>query len=359
MKKYLAIIGVFLVLVILIILGGFKAYKNSLKAVSNNKEKIEFVVKTGSNYYTIVDDLYESKLIKSKLGYKIYLKLNAPKNGLEAGTYYLSQNMDVKEILDVLGKGGLSGYENTFTITFNEGLNMRKMAKIISENTNYTEDDVYSLLINEEYLNSLIENYWFIDDTIKNNEIYYSLEGYLFPNTYQFKNDATLEDIFKTLLDETEKVLSEYSTELENSNYSVHEILTLASIIELEGKTLDDRKGISGVFMNRLNSNMSLGSDVTTYYAAKVDMSERDLYLTEINEYNAYNTRHSMMAGKLPVGPICNPSKTSIEAALMPTENDYYYFVSDKTGAIYFARNYNEHLTVINELKDKGLWLVY
>lgn len=359
MKKYIIIIGVFLVLFLLIILGGFLAYNNSIKAVSNDKTKKEFIVESGNNYYTIADELYKNKLIKSELGYKIYLKLHKPEHGLEAGTYYLSESMSVKEIIAVLDKGGISGHENTFTITFNEGLNMRKIASIIEENTNYTKDDVFALLSNTEYLNGLIENYWFIDNEILNVDIYYPLEGYLFPNTYQFNNDDTLEEIFAKMLDETDKKLTEYKTEISNSVYNVHEILTLASIIELEGKTLEDRKGISGVFKNRLDNNMQLGSDVTTYYAAKVDMSERDLYLTEINEYNAYNTRHSNMAGKLPIGPICNPSISSIEAALMPENNEYYYFVSDKNGAIYFAKNYNEHLAVINELKAQGLWLVY
>ena len=116
---------------------------------------------------------------------------------------------------------------------------------------------------------------------------------------------------------------------------------------------------VAQVFINRLNSNMTLGSDVTTYYASKVDMSERDLYLYEINDNNYYNTRSSFLAGKLPVGPICNPSIDSIKAVLYPTNNNYYYFVADKNGKTYFTNTYSEHIAKRDELIEAGLWYTY
>ena len=118
------------------------------------------------------------------------------------------------------------------------------------------------------------------------------------------------------VLNFTDKFLSKYKDDLEENDFSIHELLTLASMAELEGNSLEDRKEIVGVFINRLNEQMSLGSDVTTYYAFKVDMGERDLKAKELNTENPYNTRGPNMAGKLPVGPICNPSKEAIEAAL-------------------------------------------
>lgn len=130
-------------------------------------------------------------------------------------------------------------------------------------------------------------------------------------------------------------------------------------MVESEGVTLEDRKNIAGVFINRLNKGMSLGSDVTTYYAAKVDMGERDLYMSEINSDNKYNTRSSKNAGKLPVGPICNPSKEAIEASLNYTQNDYLYFVADKNMKVYFTKTDSEHNKKIQELKNSGLWYEY
>ena len=132
--------------------------------------------------------------------------------------------------------------------------------------------------------------------------------------------------------------------------------MTIASMAELEGVSLDDRKNICGVFYNRLDKNMPLGSDVTTYYAFKVDMGERDLKNSEINSYNAYNTRGPNMSGKLPVGPISNPSKEAIISAIEPANNDYLYFVADKNRKVYFTKTVSEHDKKVSELKSQGLW---
>ena len=144
---------------------------------------------------------------------------------------------------------------------------------------------------------------------------------------------------------------------MSSNNY--HQLLSLASVVELEAKDPTDRLNVAAVFYNRLNANMQLGSDVTTYYAAKVDMSERDLYAAELNAVNPYNTRSSTMAGKLPVGPICNPSISSIIAAITPAKNNYYFFVADKNGDVYFTKTLQEHNAKIAELKRKGLWFTY
>ena len=117
--------------------------------------------------------------------------------------------------------------------------------------------------------------------------------------------------------------------------------------------------GFSIYVSNRINDKMSLGSDVTTYYAFKVDMGDRDLTAKELNTENPYNTRGPNMAGKIPVGPICNPSKSAIEATLNYKETDAYYFVADKNGKVYFTKTNEEHNQIIKQLKDEGLWYVY
>ena len=142
-------------------------------------------------------------------------------------------------------------------------------------------------------------------------------------------------------------------------NYNVHELMTLASIAELEGSSYEDRQEIVGVLVNRLNKNMSLGSDVTAYYAFKVDMGERDLYAKELKTENPYNTRGPNMNGKLPVGPICNPSREAILATLNYKETDNLYFVADKNKKVYFTKTNEEHLKKILELKSKDLWYEY
>ena len=333
-------------------------YKINISPVSKNSELKEIEIESGETYLTISSKLKQNNLIKSEFFYKLYVKLMNPKS-LEKGKYLLSEDMGVEKIIKTLENGSDANID-AISITFVEGKNMRYIAKLISENTNNTEDDVYNLLNDSNYLDYLISKYWFLTDEIKDNRIYYSLEGYLFPDTYQFKSkDVTVKEIFETLLDEMDTKLTPYKTDIQNSNYTLHQILTLASIVELEGVNVSDRFDVSGVFYNRLNSGWSLGSDVTTYYASKVDMNERDLYKSEINECNSYNTRNSCMAGKLPVGPVSNPSIESIEAAIRPNEHNYYYFVADKNKKTYFTKTNAEHLQTIASLKSQGLWYEY
>ena len=345
-----------IILVLLLLLIGFLViYNFELQSVNNNKELITFEVEEGSTYNSIAHELKEKNLIKSEFFYKIYIKLHHPSN-LQVGIYELSSNMNVKKIVSTLNENAKSKYIN---LTFKEGINIKKIAKLIEENTKYTSDDVFNLLKDEEYINELINNYWFITDDIKDKNIYYSLEGYLFPDTYQITKDGTIKDIFKSMLDNMDKKLSNYKSDIENSKYSIHEILTMASIIELEASNSNDRSGVAGVFYNRLKAGWSLGSDVTTYYGIGVDLNERDLTQKDLNTYNGYNTRNSKLAGKLTVGPICIPGLESIKAAINPTNHNYYYFVADKHGKTYFSKTSGEHTNTVAKLKKDGLWYEY
>ena len=356
-RKFKIILIILLIISVIFVLGCF-LLKYDMSAVSNEDNKKIIKVEKGSNYMSIADVLKSENLIKSACSYKLFIKIFKPSK-LEAGEYELSTNMDVKTIVETLEKGSNSNSE-AINITFKEGINLRKLAKVIADNTDNSEDDVYKLLNDKDYLDELINKYWFITDDIKNDKIYYSLEGYLFPNTYQFKSkEVTVKEIFNKMLDEMDKQLSKYKNDLNDSDYSIHEILTIASIVELEAANSDDRAGVAGVFYNRLKAGWSLGSDVTTYYASKVDLNERDLYVSELNDYNSYNTRSSKMAGKLPVGPICNASIESIDAAIKPTSHKYYYFVADKNKKTYFTKTNSEHLKMIAKLKDEDLWYQY
>lgn len=356
MKKKIIII--LIIILILLALLPIIWYNINISQVSNIDEEVIIKIELGSTTNSIIEKLKENKLIRSKLAFKIYTKLNKT-TSFQAGTYNLNKNMDVKEITESLQKGIVYSQEQV-TITFLEGKNFRWIANKIQESTNNTTEDVYNLLDDEEYIDSLIEKYWFIDETIKNENIYYPLEGYLFPDTYIFQNkDVTVEEILETLLNKMDDVLSKYKEKIEEGKYSVHKILTVASIIENEAVYDSDRKDVASVIYNRLKNNMSIGSDVTTYYAAKIDIGERDLYASELNTYNPYNTRGPNMSGKLPVGPISTVSKSSIEAAISPNSTEYIYFVADSNGHVYFTKTYSEHQEMINKLKTEGLWIQF
>lgn len=343
-----------LVFFVLLIMITFVVYFSKLKPVSQDSFKVDFKVSEGDTYYSIASSLEEKNLIKSSMAYKIFLKIHK-KGTLKVGIYELDQNMSVSELVDALSSDKYK--EEHISITFREGINMTGIASLIDEYTSNTSDDVYNLLKDEDYINGLISSYWFITDDIKNPNIYYPLEGYLFPNTYEFNVDASVKDIFKVLLDQMDIELSKYKSQIESSNYSVHELLTLASIVELEAGTSHERNGVASVFFNRIKDGWTLGSDVTTYYAEQKSFKE-DLLASELQACNSYNTRGTCFKG-LPVGPISNPSSESIEGVMNPTPSNYYYFVADKNGNTYFTTTDSEHQQVIAKLKRDGLWYVY
>lgn len=306
-------------------------YLSYIKPVNSNNSETKIIeIKQGATTRDIANILYNNKLIKNDKFFLFYLKLNN-KNRLQAGTYKLSSRYPLKKIVEIIEHGDIYT-DDAIRITFKEGINYRTLARIIENNTNNSYDDVLNILNDQDYINSLIDDYWFITDEIKNKDIYYALEGYLFPDTYEFKNkNVTIPEIFKKLLDQMDIVLSPYKNQIENDNFSVHQLLTLASIAEKEvtntSSNQDNRKKVVSVFINRLNKKMSLGSDITTRYGLKLD-DQRPLTKSEYASNNPYNTRNTSMLG-LPASPICMVSKDSIIASIERLNTNYLYFIAN------------------------------
>ncbi len=197
-------------------------------------------------------------------------------------------------------------------------------------------------------------------EDILDGRLYYALEGYLAPNTYFFDQNASIKSIIEKMLDATGILLEEHKDAISDSDYTIHQMITMASIVEQEGTTASDRKGVAGVWYNRLENGGTLGSDVTSYYGVgktfKDELSEKDLM--NCNPYNTSALNTCAFSG-LPVGPICSPSSSALVASLEPEEHDYYFFVADKNGKTYFTKTNAEHQAIIAELKKQGLWFVY
>ena len=359
MKKKIAIIvGAIFSFFVIACIGLVVYYNSALESVESNKDKVvqtNFIVENGSTTTQIIDSLYEQKLIRNKYAAYVFVKLNSD-YVMQAGAYELNNGMSLDEILAKISNGEV--IDNSITVTFIEGKRITNYVKVISKNFGYSEDEILKTLSDKTYLKELIDKYWFLTEDILNDKLYYALEGYLAPNTYFFREDASVKEIIEKLLGTTEIELNKIKDKLDNK-YSVHEILTMASIVELEGANSNDRKGVAGVFYNRLQNGWSLGSDVTTYYAEQIAMSDRELWQKELDEVNDYNTRPAAMAGKLPVGPICNPGVESIKAAIDPEEHNYFYFVADKYKKTYFTKTNSEHVAIINKLIKDGLWYTY
>jgi len=350
-KKILFLVFGLSLLFILFVIFGICYYFYS--PVNNENKNIDVVIPSGSSYYDIASILKEKDLIRNEKFFVLYLKVKGIDN-IYAASYRFNYNMNVSKIVDVLLLGGAN--TNQISITFKEGLNMRQVASLIDKNTDNSYKDVMNKLKDKKYLDSLINKYWFITKDVKNSKIYYSLEGYLYPDTYYISGkDATVEEIFEVMLDRMDEVLSKYKTEIEKSSYSVHELLTISSVTQSEGFTKDDFKKIASVFYNRLNSNMPFGSCVTSYYGVKKDMTD-ELYQSDIDAVNAYNTRGDG-AVLIPVGPVSLPGEDAIVAVIKPIKTDYYYFVSDKNNKLYFTKSYTEHVNMQEKLQNEGLWL--
>ena len=348
--KIILVLVAILLIGIATLLGTYCYFKSP---VSNDKKEVSIVIENGSTISDIAALLKKEGLIKNENFFKLYVKLKKVSN-VYAAKYYFSPSMNLDEIINTLNEGGYN--ENEISITFKEGINMRGIAKLIKGNTSNSEDDVYKKLKDEKYLNSVIEKYWFLTDDIKNSKIYYSLEGYLFPDTYRFNSkDVSVEEIFNKMLDQMEKELNKYKKQIENIKYSVHELITLASITQSEGYNEDDFKNIASVFYNRLKTGMALGSCVTSYYGVKKDMTD-ELLQKDIDASNPYNTRGNNPVS-FPVGPISMPGAKALDATLDPIETSYYFFVSDKNNKLYFTKTLNEHERMITKLQNEGLWL--
>ena len=344
---------IIILLVLILMVGGFIGtwfYLQSPVDASDNKI-IEVEIKSGTTSTGIGEILKEKKLIKSVTLFKVYLKINHV-GSLKASTYKFKKSMSLEEIVEELEVGVISN-DNAVKMTFKDGERITDFAKVISNTIDMDYDSALAVFKDREYVKTLIPKYWFLTDEILNENIYYPLEGYLAPETYLFDPDATIYDIIERLLKQTEKNLEDYQDMIKDNP---HYYITMASIAQLEGTNAENRKMIVGVFQNRLNSGFNLGSDVTTYYALQKSMKE-DLTADEIATVNPYNTRGANMIGKMPVGPICNPNPSSIEAAVYPTENDYFFFVADKNGKIYFTKTNAEHNQKVAEIKANGDWI--
>lgn len=326
-------------------------YQNAQKPVQKESEEVVFTVNYGDSLKAVTSQLEKENLIKDEKMAYYFAKFNHL-DEVKAGDYTLNKNMTTKEIFEILNDSSQAIVNDT-SVTIIEGDWAKDIAKKISAVTNVSADELLSLWSDETYIRSLIERYPFITEDVFNPNIRIPLEGYLAPNTYRFYQETTPTEVTEKILDQSLAVYQKYENEFKQSSYSIHELYTLASIIQYEAGKIEDMKMIAGVFYNRLNIDMPLQSSATVCYAIDLDKENDDWIGCEVNgdfesPYNTYK-----YAG-LPPGPIFNAGEDAFDAVLHPTDNDYYYFLADVygDGAIHYARTLDEHL--VNQEKYLG-----
>ncbi|MBE5784207.1 MAG: endolytic transglycosylase MltG [Clostridiales bacterium] len=339
----------------LILVGGVKfAYEKLFAPVDpSDATPITVTIKSNSGASAIAGVLYKAGgtdengeqlpgLIASKTVFKIYADFTGKTSKLKAGTYVLSRNMSVGQILDIICEGNPPRTTMRFTTT--EGITVEGIAeKLVSLGVLENEEQFLSLCtdgaaFDYSFLNAIEQNPKQARD--------YLLEGYLFPDTYEIYTDESAQSIITRLLVRFRNVFSdEYAARAQELGMTLDEVITLASLIEKEAKMEGDFAKVSAVFHNRLKEGMKLQSDAPLKYI--LDTTDKLTYTeTEMQNDSLYNTH---VHGGLPLGPICNPGERAIRAALYPNEEflseGYLYFclMDPSTGANAYARTLEEH----------------
>ncbi len=296
------------------------------------KKEIEIPLKSSATRVAAL--LEEEGIIKNALVFRLYARYLGLDQDLQAGRYKLSATMSMEEILDELRRGLV--YKETVRFTIPEGFTTEQIAARLAANGLVDEENFLKAC--EEYHNDEFEFLTAIPP-----DVYFRLEGYLFPDTYEVHEGVAAEEIITLMLHRFSAVCDKaYVISAGDLGFSLHQILTIASLVEREGQVEDEMPLISAVFHNRLkNDSMSLlQSCATVQYAlgeTKPYLTNADLEVDSL--YNTYNHPD------LPPGPIGSPGKKALEAAIKPATVDYLFFVSreDGSGAHYFSTTLQEH----------------
>ena len=367
--------NIIVLLILILSLAGFFGYRYVSDAVGAKDVKstkfisVEIPENSGNSY---IGQLLESAgVIKSGKVFNYYTKFKNISN-LKSGYYNLQPSMTMDEIIEALQKKGSDKPQEPSlgTVLVKEGYTIEQIAKAVEVNssakkgkhssTGFKAKDFLKLMKDDVFLTKMKAKYpALLANLPKDTDAKYVLEGYLFPATYNIHDDTTVESLAEEMLSTMDTYLSPYYATISSSDHNVNEILTLASLVEKEGATDDDRKNIASVFYNRLDSDIALQSNIAVLYALgklgqETTLKEDATIDTNIDSlYNDY-----VHKGLMP-GPVDSPSLSAIEAVINPSSTKYMYFVADvSTGNVYFAESYEEHQhnveTYINsKLKDK------
>lgn len=339
-------VGILLILIVGIV--GYNYITTALKPLdSNNQTTVEVEIPMGSSTKRIAEILEEETIIKDATVFNYYMKTKNASD-FQAGFYEFSPSMELDQVIATLEAGGTSApLSEDNKILVKEGAMVAEIAQEFSEKTDYTEQEFLSVIADVTFIDKLAADFpELITEDLKQEDLYYyRLEGYLFPATYDILSDYTVEDLIYEMVRKTNEVIKPYLTEIKESGMTVHQVLTLASLVEKEGVSYEDRQMIADVFLNRLETDMAIQSDISILYALGEHKEFVTYADTEVDSpYNLYVNKG------LGPGPFNNPGEDAIKAVLDPIETDYYYFLADlETGEVYFAETYEEHL----ELSDK------
>ncbi len=302
--------------------------------VTNNHDPVLFEIKKGESVHSVTRRLKEEKIIKNSTRFLILAKLMRKDADFKFGIYQIEKAEKYSGLIDKFS----SGATYSIKITIPEGDNIFQVAEILAEKGFISKDEFLQLCKDSELLSEV---------GLKGD---YTLEGYLYPDTYLIPLNYEKKKIVKMFLDHFKSVIQEdILREIKNKGLKLNEVLVMASIIEKEAKQEFEKPIISGVYYNRLKKGMKLQADPTLIYgmiiAGKYDGDIKNGDFIFDSKYNTY--KHF----GLPPAPIANPGRTSILAAIYPADVEYLYFVAKQDGTHYFSKTLSEHNKAVYEFQ--------
>ena len=332
MRKALRYILILAIIGVLIIGGGLGALYLIPNTFAQDDGTQVLVIEKGQTGTEIADMLYERGLIRSTQGFKLWLYLSGTNDKLQTGHYQIPNKVTVRELISLLQEG----HVESIRVTIPEGYTVGDIAIVLEKNQIMKAKDFLAEA-------KTFVPYPYMKGT---KPATYPVEGFLFPSTYEIPVGATPRDVIQMMADEMNRYLTPaVKKQIQAQHMSIHDFVTLASIVERESLFDADRPTIAGVFKKRLAHGIPLQSDATISYVlgyAKEDVTIGDTQLQ--SPYNTYVSKG------LPPGPIANPGKKSLDAVLYSENTDYLYFVADKEGHNHFSKTYEEHLAAVNKI---------
>jgi UPF0755 protein len=315
---------------------GFEAFRFLAAGPGSETERIVFELPHGANFQTVAKQLEESGVILSAFKFRLLGKLTGLSGQIKRGEYALNKGMTPRQILQILA----SGKSIQYPVTFPEGTNIYEMAQILQNRGLYRADDFLNLCRDKDFIREMLG----IDVS--------SLEGYLFPETYNVTKYTPLRELIGKMVQNFKTVYSALETHSPGQATGLprHELVILASVVEKETGAPEERPLIASVFYNRLKKQMKLQSDPTIIYGIWTETGtyKENLTKEDIVRPTRYNT---YTVARLPFGPIANPGRDALGAVLRPAISEYLYFVSRNDGTHVFTRTYEDHMKAVKDFQ--------
>ncbi|WP_370149008.1 endolytic transglycosylase MltG [Exiguobacterium profundum] len=327
--------------------------KRSVEPIDpSSTETVEVEVPLGAGSGYIGELLEENGLVRSSTIFRFYTRFKN-ESSFQAGTYTLSPSQSIDELIETLQTGKVIVVPD-IKLVIPEGFTIDQVIARLAKVAEIPKEEISEQLSDREYIQSLVNEHEMLTEEVLQEGIYHPLEGYLFPATYEFNKGVTLNEIIDEMLLPTESMYQEYKDRLADSGRTFHETLALASVVEKEAVSTEDRKEIAGVFENRLNDGMKLQSDPTVWYGT----GETSIFTSfaDLENDSLYNTYRYE---GIPIGPIAAVSRDAFEAVLNPndTENIYFYARPPRegfpNGEVLFEVDYEDHQQNVNKYRSE------